>query len=116
MANSYNTNPIVIDTDVANFRTAATTANSQAFNSSNGPTVSKIILAVAPGGASTGGSVSITRPADSAILYPPIVVTAAIVANTFVLNDNTTRNILNWNNFAVTGVTATGTRLFLYHE
>lgn len=108
MANALNNNPIIIDTDITSYRTAAP--------SLQGVRVNKLVLAVGPDGASTAGTVTITKPSDSSTLYPPLSVPVSQAADTILFLDNPTapNSSLTWSDFAVTGVTATGSRLFLW--
>jgi hypothetical protein len=106
MSNTYTTGPMVITTDFSNYRTSA--------GVSSGVRILKLMLVVA-GSTATAGQVTITLPSNSQALYPPINVTTSNVAYSIVLNDNLTgQAILSWQNFAVTGVTATGTVLYLW--
>jgi hypothetical protein len=112
MANSPVSNPIIIDTDITSYRQIAAVV---AAGGGQGIRVSKLVLAVGSV-AGAAGTVFITAPSDSATLYPPIAVGATPAAYTIILNDNITSpgDALTWRDFAVTGVTATGTRLFLW--
>lgn len=111
--NSLNSLPMIIDTDLVSWRNAASVV---AAGYTTGIRVKKLVLSVGTGGASSAGTVTITAPSDSATLYPPIPVTAAIGANTILALDEPTDALgtLTWRDFAVTGVTATGTRLLLW--
>lgn len=113
MANSLNSLPMIIDTDITTWRNNAAIV---AAGYTTGIRVKKLVLAVGPGGASSAGSVTITAPSDSTTLYPPIPVAAAIAANSILSTDEPTDALgtLTWRDFAVTGLTATGTRLFLW--
>ena len=110
MANALKNRPISIDTDIASYRTSASALQ--------GIRVTKMILVVGPGGASSAGNVTITAPSDSAALYPPIVVPAGQAAGSAIWTDDPTEvtGALTWRDFAVTGVTATGTVLYLWSE
>lgn len=108
MANSLNTQPIVVDTDLANFGTSQT-LQSRPF----GVRIYKMALQVVD--TSVAGTVTITNPIDGATLLPSMVVAAAGTAGTLLYFDNIT-DLLTWKNFAVTGVTATHTRLFLWYR
>jgi len=108
MANSYTTQPIVLDTDITSFRTAA--------NVANGIKVQKLILVVGTGSAGVAGAVTITLPSarGGSALYAPILV-GTQAANTTILNDNPYSDaILTWTDFAVTGLTATKTVLYIW--
>ena len=115
MSNSLVSLPAIIDTDLVSWRNAASVV---AAGYTTGIRVKKLVLAVGPGGTSSAGSVTITAPSDSAILYPPIPVAASVVANSILVTDEPTDALgtLTWRDFAVTGVTATGTRLFLWWD
>ena len=108
MANSLNTQPIVIDTDITSFRTAASVLQ--------GIRVIKLMLVTGTGGTSTAGTVTITAPSDSVTLYPPIAVPGGQAARTQLYEDGNQidSDVLTWRDFAVTGVTATGTVLYLW--
>ena len=106
MSNSLSTLPIIIDTDITSFRTSAAVLQ--------GLRILKLILAVGAGGASTAGTVTITG-SDGITLYPPLIVGNATAANTILYVDNPEYGVrMTWKDFAVTGLTATGTRLFLW--
>ena len=111
MANKLVNQPMVIDTDIASWYNSATVA---AAGYNTGIRVTKLVLAVDATGTSSPGVVTITAPADSSILYPPIPVAASTAAYSILETDEPTDGTLVWRDFAVTGVTATGTRLFLY--
>ena len=113
MSNLLNNLPMRIDTDITTWRNNATIV---AAGYNTGIRVKKLVLAVASGGASTAGTVTITAPSDSATLYPPMTVTGSQPAYTILYNDEPPDEVgtLTWRDFAVTGVTATGTVLYLY--
>jgi hypothetical protein len=113
MSNSLVSLPAIIDTDITSWRNSAAVA---AAGYLTGVRIKKLVLAVGTGGASSAGVVTITAPSDSATLYPPMPVAASIAANSILVTDEPTdaEGTLTWRDFAVTGVTATGTRLFLY--
>ena len=115
MSNSLVSLPIIIDTDITSWRGAAAV---KAAGYLTGIRVNKLVLAVGTGGASSAGSVTITAPSDSSTLYPPLLVAASTAASTILFIDNPTdpKSSLIWRDFAVTGVTATGTRLFLWFD
>ena len=113
MANALNSLPMIIDTDITTWRNAAAIV---AAGYTTGIRVKKLVLQVLHAGASSAGVVSITAPSDSAVLFPPMPVAASIAADTVLYNEEPpdATGTLNWRDFAVTGVTATGTRLLLY--
>lgn len=107
MANNFGTNPLLLDSDFTSYRTAA--------SASFGIKPSKIVLAVNTTGTSVAGTVTITRPADGVTIYPPLVVASGQAAYTeLYVDDPSAKADLNWNDFAVTGLTATNTRLFVF--
>jgi len=108
--------PIIIDTDITTFRSASAVTSTNCTQG-QGIRVTKLVLAVGTGGASSAGTVTITAPSDSATLYPPLVVSASQAANTELYVDGTLdTDPLNWRDFAVAGVTATGTRLLIWYK
>ena len=111
--NSLTTKPIRIDTDITTFRNAAAVT---ALGWTQGIRVTKLVLAVGSGGASSAGTVAITDQ-NGATLYPTIPVAASIAANSILSTDEPTnaKGDLTWRDFAVTGVTATGTVLWLWY-
>jgi len=113
MSNSLGNFPMVIDTDITTWRSAAAVVS---LGYATGIRVLKLVLSVGPSGASSAGTVTITAPSDNATLYEPMVVPTGQAAYTVLYEDNLTdtKGTLTWRDFAVTGVTATGTRLFLY--
>ena len=115
MANSLVTQPIIVDSDITTWRSAAAV---KALGITTGIRVLKLVLSVAGGGASSSGNVTITAPSDSATLYPALAVPAGQAANTILFTDEPTSpsSTLTWRDFAVTGVTATGTNLYLYYS
>lgn len=113
MANALAQNPIIIDTDLADFRGAASVL---ALGGGQGIRVTKLALSVGSGSVSSAGQVVITAPSDSITLYPPVPVSAGQAAYTILYVDGPDiyTNSLTWRNFAVTGVTATKTVLYLW--
>jgi len=114
MSNVLVNQPIQIDADITTWRSATAV---KALGITTGIRVLKLVLSVAGGGASSAGNVTITAPSDSAVLYPTLAVPAAQPANTILFTDEPTSpsSTLTWRDFAVTGVTATGTKLYLYY-
>lgn len=90
----------------------------KALGITTGIRVLKLVLAVAHGGASSAGTVTITAPSDSAVLYPTMAVPASQAADTILFTDEppSASSTLTWRDFAVTGVTATGTKLYIYYS
>lgn len=113
MANKLLNQPMIIDTDITTWRSNASVV---AAGYTTGIRVVKLALVVGTGGASSAGTVTITAPSDSATLYPPLSVAASIAARAILYSDEPTdaKGTLTWRDFAVTGVSATGTVLYLY--
>lgn len=109
MANAYNNFPMTLDTDLVSYRATAP--------SFTGLRIAKIMLVVRPGGAATAGVVTITNPIGGANLYPPIAV-GTQAANTVIVNDQSTdpQGSLTWQDFSVTGLTATASILYLWYK
>jgi len=104
VSNSLTSNPAIIDSDIASWR------NSSGY--STGIHILKLILAVDVGKTSSAGVVTITS--GSTTLYAPLLVSASEAAETILYSDEPPGSLLFWNDFAVAGVTATGTRLLLW--
>lgn len=115
MANSLVAVPAIIDTDIVSWRNAASVV---AAGYKTGIRVKKLVLTVAHGGSSSAGIVTITAPSDSATLYPTMSVAASVAADVILFSDEPTDPLgtLTWRDFAVTGVTATGTKLLLWWD
>jgi hypothetical protein len=115
MANKLVQQPIRVDGDITTWRSAAAVV---AAGYTTGIRVLKMVLVVGTGGASSAGTVTITAPSDSAELYPPIPVPAGQAARAILYTDEPTSpsGTLTWRDFAVTGVTATGTVLYLWFD
>jgi hypothetical protein len=107
MANSLNSMPIVVDTDLASFF-AGQTLQTQRF----GLRVWKIMLEAAA--STSAGTVSITEPNSGAVLWFAGV-PATQAAGTVIVNDNL-QQLAQWRDFAVTGATATATRLYIWYR
>jgi hypothetical protein len=110
MANNYNSMPVVIDTDITNWGTSQT-LQTKPF----GLRVYKIALYVGAA-TSSAGTVTVTEPNTSINLVTPMIVAASTTQNTTVYSDNPTQHLLFPSNFAVTGVTATGTKLLIWYR
>lgn len=108
MANVYNSMPISLDTDMASFF-AGQTLQAQRF----GLRVYKIAVVAAAG--TTAGNILITEPNSGIALYEPIAVPASLTAGAGVLTDNPTYP-LQWRDFAVSGLSATGARLLVWYR
>jgi hypothetical protein len=114
MANSVGWNPIVLDTDFASFRALMNTLLGTT-TWARGVRVKKLILAVGPGGAATAGTVAIQDVPSSNPLYPPIAVGTQALDVVVAQDGPFTLDELVWiQDFKVTGLTATGTRLWLW--
>jgi hypothetical protein len=113
MANSYNSLPILVDTDISTGWRANQTLSSNTY--ATGLRIVKIALVVSSA-TSSSGTVTITDPNDNTKLYPPLQVAAGVAQNAILYTDNLDSQSLQWRDFNVTGVTATGTRLFIWYR
>lgn len=109
MANQLGNMPLTVDTDLVSFG-ASQTLQTKPF----GIRPTKIALVVASA-TSSAGTVTVTLPIGGASLLAPMVVPAGSVVGTILFADNPTYG-LDWVDFAVTGVTATGTRLMVWYR
>jgi hypothetical protein len=112
MSNVYNSLPILIDTDVSTGWRANQTLSHNTY--ATGLRITKIALAV--GTTSSAGTVTITDPIDGTILYGPMTVDASVAVGSILFTDNLDTQSLMWRDFNVTGVTATGTRLYIWYR
>ena len=111
MANWYNTQPIILDTDTATGWRALQTLTTNQF----GIRVTKITL-VANGTGGSAGVVSILDPLTSQVLYPPLYVAAAQAAAGIVLYFDDCVPALTWRDFMVSGLTATQSTLYIWYR
>lgn len=108
MANNLGSMPIQVDTDLASF------SNSQTLQAKPfGIRMWKIALYTV--GVSIAGTVTITEPNSGIPLLAPMVVPAGSAAGTLLFYDNPTQ-LLQWRDFNVTGLTATGTKLLIWYR
>ena len=117
MANALTNFPISLDTDITSFRNAAAVTSTNCTQG-QGIRVTKLALVVGTGGVSTGGNVSITAPSDGSLLYPILAVPGGqnIDIELFLDQEVGVSGALTWRDFAVTGLTATGTRLLIWYK
>ena len=117
MPNVLTQNPLIIDTDITTFRNASAVTSTNCTQG-QGIRVTKLVLAVAHGGVSSAGTVTITSPSDSSVLYPTLLVTASQPADNELCVDSepAVTGGVCWRDFAVTGVTATGTKLYIWYK
>jgi hypothetical protein len=103
---------MILDTDITTWRNATAVAAARYYT---GIRVKKLSLIVG-GSAASVGTVTITAPSDNAVLYPPMIVAASTPANTVLFTDDPTDPMgnLTWRDFAVTGLTATGCKLYIW--
>jgi hypothetical protein len=115
MANDIKANPMILDTDFTSFAALWKTQTGE----TNAPTsfrVRRLALCVGAGGAASAGEVTITQNASgNRLLYEPILV-GTQAAYTTILTDGpwSADDALAWADFQATGLTATGTRLFVW--
>lgn len=103
--------PVTLTTDFVSFK-----ANQTLQTPGFGVNIFKIALVVAAGGASSAGTVVITEPNSGIALYPTMPVAVSTPANTIIFTDNLASRQLQWRDFSVTGLTATGTVLYLWYR
>ena len=109
MANDFSAIPMIFDTDFSSFQTAS--------GLKHNVRVRRFALCVASGATSSTGAVQIAQAAaGNRALYEPIPVTNGVAARTILLTDGpwSWDDALVWPDFAVTGLTATGTILYVW--
>jgi hypothetical protein len=126
VANSYNSNPIILDTDISTgWRANQTlnTGNSPATIQQPNPSARqwgirpyKIILESA--GVTSAGTVTIQDPIDSTVLWNAAVASAAGPSGTVIPNDRDDfeGTMPLWRDFKVTGLTATVTKIYIWYR
>ena len=114
MANSYNSNPIILDTDIATGWRANQTLNTgnlpgYSFARQPGIRVTKIVLTA--NGVTAAGTVTVADPNDSTVLFStPVTTTQADLVFDFA--DHSAA----WRDFKVTGLTATVTKISIWYR
>ena len=108
MANNFNANPVVLDADIASFSAVAPACLIPVR-------VRKMALVVG-GSTSTAGTVLVQDSAGNNLLAPMLV--TAQPANTILFADGDFNSrAVPWpKDFKVTGLTATGTQLYIWSE
>lgn len=110
MANVLYANPLILDTDLASFQANQTlTAATELL----GLRVRKIALYV--NSTSVAGTVTVTDPVTTNPLHAPMVITASQAAGTILFTDDFGASGLTWEDFKVTGLTATSTKLMIWY-
>lgn len=122
MANSYNSLPIIIDTDMTSgWRANQTlnTGNLPATVQQPGPIVRQFGIhvpkvALMTNGTTVAGTVNIVDPIDSTVLWT-YNVPAGATAGT-IKSEDWEEFMASWRDFKVTGVTATVTKLLIWYR
>lgn len=112
MANQLGSDPVVIDTDLNSFNAAQTLNPATGDGVQGGLRVRKMALVVG-GSAAVAGTVTVTDPVSGINLLAPMQVVNG-AANTILFDDDFIRPLV-WSDFKVTGVTATGTKLYIWY-
>lgn len=121
MSNSYNSLPIIIDTDFVSWRNSQTlnTGNLPATIQNPGPIkrqgglkITKVVLMT--NGTTAAGTVNVTDPIDSTILFTGIVTLSAPAG--VITTQDWQKNMPLWRDFSVTGCTATNTKLLIWYR
>lgn len=114
MANNYNNNPIVLDTDMASGWKSLQALFANAA-SAVGIRVYKIELV--SNGTTVAGTVSIVDPTTNQPLWGPIAVAAtAGAAGTVLQREDFAMQMPAFRDFKVTGLTATVTKLYIWYR
>jgi|SRR5581483_3283404 len=110
MANSYNSQPIILDTDIASgWRALQNLATKQI-----GIRPTKLIIE--SNGTTVAGTVSIVDPNDSTQLYLAAIGAGAGAAGTVLVREDFPGWFPAWRDFKVTGLTATVTKIFIWYR
>lgn len=125
MANSYNSNPIILDSD-----TSSGWRSLQTLNVGNLPTTLqqaapvtrqwgikpyKVLLIA--NGTTVAGTVSVVDPIDGTnLIDPPIGVPAGQATGTVITREDFQQALPAWRDFKVSGLTATNTKLVIWYR
>jgi hypothetical protein len=126
MANSYNSNPIILDTDISTgwranqtLNTGNLTTTAQQFSGAVtrqwGIRVTKIVLE-SVGTASVTGLVTVADPNDATVLWNFGVTGATQQAGTVITREDFATHFPAWRDFKVTGLTGTSTKIFIWYR
>lgn len=109
MANQLSQNPMILDTDFASYQ-AVQTLTATAWKL--GLRIRKIALVA--NAATVAGQVTVTDPNNSRNLLLPMNISAGQSAGTILYTDDFVSSPPVWSDFAVTGLTATKTSLYIW--
>ena len=125
MANSYNSMPIILDTDTASGWVGLQTLNvgnlpSNAQQLSGAvarmPGVRPFRLQILSNGVTVAGVISVTDPKDSTILWQAAIAATAGATGTIIIDEAFDNTRLTWRDFKVTGLTATVTKMQIWYR
>lgn len=112
MANNYNSQPIVLDTDMTTGWKSLQTLDT----TPRGLWVFKITI-LTNGTTGSGGTISVLDPNDNTVLYPGVYINATASAIGLVSYfDDITTSSLTWRDFKVTGLTSTQSKMFIWYR
>jgi hypothetical protein len=125
VANSYNSNPLIFDTDTTqgwrslqtlNTGNLPTTAQqlSGAVTRQWGVRVTKIVLE--SNGTTVAGVVTVADPNDGTILWNSGVAAAAGATGTILTREDFADHFPAWRDFKITGLTATVTKVYIWYR
>jgi hypothetical protein len=125
MANSYNSNPIILDTDISTGWRANQTLNTgnlpshaQQFSGTvtrqPGIIVSKIVLE--SNGTTVAGVVTVADPNDGTVLWNSAVAAGAGATGTVLTREDFSDNFPAWRDFKVTGLTTTVSKIYIWYR
>jgi hypothetical protein len=126
MANSLNSNPIVIDTDITSWRAQQTLNSGKSPATLQNPSPSlrqwgirpfKIVIQSAST-TTVAGVITVLDPNDSTVLLPKVAVAGSTASadGDYLLTEDFEGSLPSWRDFAVTGVTATATRMLIWYR
>lgn len=128
MANSYNSNPIILDTDISTGWRANQTLNTgnlpqnQYQQQVSGVTTTRqwgirpFRIQLLSNGTTVAGTVVVADPVDATILWQAAVAAAAGAAGTILIDESFNPITANWRDFKVTGLTATLTKIQIWYR
>lgn len=122
MANSYNTNPIILDTDIATGWRANQTLNTGSvpgYTASRQPGIRPTKIVLETNGATSGaGTVVVADPnfSTSVLWNSAVAASATTQSGAILTREDFEDNFPGWRDFTVTGLTATVTKIYIWYR
>lgn len=118
MANSLNSNPIIVDTDFTSWRATQTlnTGSVPGYSFKRQPGIRPYRITLLSNGVTSAALVTVTDPNDSTVLWQAEVAATAGATGTILLDEDWDVQLPAWRDFSVTGVTAAVAKLQIWYR